>query len=239
MNPIRLFSTRNPPPVLFLAGLALLLAGCASSPRTHFYTLGAPEKPHTIGFNPDGVRLGLWRVQLPEMLDRTEIVTREGRFHIKLAELHRWAERLDDNISRVIAHELARRLDTDNISVSPWPAHVKNDYQLRIRFSRFDGALGGEIVISGTWHLLDRNGTQALAKRSFRYAEHARGPEYTDMIASLNRLTRQLAADIAAHIPAQAGGSRKPHGASRYPGASGSRFPPARERRLGAGMTGG
>ena len=190
-------------PTLLAAILLLILGGCASSPPTRYYTLAtgyqlAPAH-QTSG---QGVHVGLWRVQLPEMLQRSEIVTRDDRYRVSLADLHRWAERLDDNISRRLAEELAQRLDSENISLSPWRAYITNDYQVKIEFTRFDGTLGGDVVVSGTWLLLSGRGDSKLARKPFRYAAQAEGGGYSELVATLDELTRLLARDIAESIRA-------------------------------------
>ncbi len=193
-------------PTLLAAILLLILVGCASSPPTRYYTLGTGYRPapahQTSG---QGVHVGLWRVQLPEMLQRSEIVTRDDRYRVSLADLHRWAERLDDNISRRLAEELAQRLDSENISLSPWRAYITNDYQVKIEFTRFDGTLGGDVVVSGTWLLLSGRGDSELSRKPFRYAAQADGGGYSELVATLDELTRLLARDIAEWIRAYQG----------------------------------
>ena len=185
---------------LFIVSLILYLSACGSSPKTHFYTLDTNHPSNTPSdHRADGVRIGIWRVKLPELLDRSAIVTRRGQYNIELADFHKWADRLDDNISRLIASELANRLQTDRVVVSPWPTYAKNDYQIKIHIDRFDGELGGEIVLSGAWSLLNGEGNKELARKTFTFKEQAAGATYGDMIASLSQLTVQLAEKIA-HI---------------------------------------
>ena len=84
-----------------------------------------------------GIAVGVWTVMMPEYLDRAEIVTRNNPFEIELADFNRWAVDLDRNMTRLIAGELARRLKTDRVVISPWSAYSKNDYQVKIHIDRF------------------------------------------------------------------------------------------------------
>ncbi len=199
---------RGAPPAtllpLLMAALLVTIAGCASSPRTHFYTLGADDLAlEEVTRQADGVRIGLWRVKLPDFLDRPEIVLRTSPYTLELADFHHWAERLDSDITRLLAHELARQLKTRHITLSPWLANVRNDYQVKVDFSRFDGSLGGEVVVGGVWRLLDGKTGEELSRQPFRYSKVAPGPGFQDLVATLNALTHQLAGDMARVIAAR------------------------------------
>jgi uncharacterized lipoprotein YmbA len=188
----------------FIASLVIVLSACGSSPKTSFYTLSAapPSDTHSDQM-ADGVRVGIWRAKIPALLDRSEIVTRSGEHTIELADFHKWADRIDNSISRLVANELGRRLRTDHIVVSPWSSYTKNDYQVIMNIDRFDGELGGEIVFSGSWSLLNGEGNKELAREVFTYKEQAAGATYSDMIAALSKLTVQLATQIANVIAAR------------------------------------
>jgi len=87
---------------ILLIVLSLILAGCAKTPPSRFYTLsplsgseakaGAEKEDHdlTIGVGP---------ITLPDHLDRPQIVTRESSNVIELAEFDRWAGSLKENYS--------------------------------------------------------------------------------------------------------------------------------------------
>lgn len=189
---------------LIMTSLVIMLAACGTSPKTHFYVLDQARPSAALpARNAHGLRIGVWKARLPEFLDRSEIVTRRGPHTIELADFHKWAGRLDDNIARLVAHELGNRLHTGRVAVSPWPAYDKNDYQVKIVIDRFDGELGGDMVLSGAWRLLNGTGNRELAWQSFSLTSRADGPGYSDMIAALSTLTVRLADDIAAAIAAR------------------------------------
>src|SRR6185312_2554321 len=92
-----------------LASMAalLLLAGCASSPPTNFYTLSDTAAEATA---PAGVgHVVITGVTIPGEIDRPEIVRRIGPNQLSVAETDRWAASLDDTIRRVLIDDIGRR----------------------------------------------------------------------------------------------------------------------------------
>jgi uncharacterized lipoprotein YmbA len=87
---------------------ALLLAACASSPPTRFYTLvdTAPEGTPP----PNAGVVSINRVSIPGEIDRPEIVRWVGPNQLNISDLDRWAAPLDDTIQRVLTDDIARRV---------------------------------------------------------------------------------------------------------------------------------
>jgi len=189
---------------IFIVVLISGLIACGSSPKTHFYMLNAENASDSISQQKaGGVGVGVWKVQLPLLLDRYEIVTRTDIYSIELADFDKWAGSLGNNMTRLIASELGRRLQTDRVVISPWSSYRKNDYQVKIHVERFDGVLGGETVLSGAWSLLNAQGNKELARKSFSFQTQTKGKEYSDMVAALSQLTVKLSEQIAGVISVQ------------------------------------
>lgn len=187
-----------------IVSLMLCLTACGSSPKTYFYVLNAEYASDNISDKKaEGVGVGVWLVALPVMLDRSEIVTRSGPYGIELADFHHWAGGLATNMTRLIASELGRRLQSDRIVISPWSAYRKNDYQVKTHIDHFYGELGGEIVLSGAWSLLNDEGSKELIRQAFTFKTRASSKNYEDMAAALSKLTVQLSEQIANVIASQ------------------------------------
>jgi len=129
---------------IFVVTLLLLVASCGSSPKTDFYMLNADHGSLMQSANAaTGPAVGVWKVMLPDYLDRSEIVTRDNAYQIEMADFSWWAGNLENNMTVLIAAELSEGLLSNRVLVSPWESYRKHDYQLKIRVVRFDGALGG------------------------------------------------------------------------------------------------
>lgn len=190
--------------ILLIVSFILGLTACGSSPKTRFYVLNVEQSSDNLSDQKlKGVGVGLWSVNLPAVLNRPEIVTRSGQYKIDLADFHQWVGGLGNNITRLIASELGRGLKTDRVVISPWSSYRKNDYQVKIHIDRFDGELGGEMVLSGAWSLLNAEGNKELSREAFTYKTQAAGKDYSDMVAALSQLTVQLSEQIANLISSQ------------------------------------
>ena len=191
-------------PALPLIVLAGVLSGClgGGSPAAQFYVLDMPStvSDPVAAQAADGVAIGLGPIVLPDTVRRPQIVTREGAHGIALAEFHRWAGDLTANMTRLMAEVLMQRLATDRVALYPWPRARQLDYQVRVDVLRFDGSLGGDAVLEGTWTLLDGDGGKELNVSGFEFTEPSRGGKYPHLVEAFSRLTVRLAEQIAGSV---------------------------------------
>jgi len=138
-------------------------------------------------------------ISFPKYLDRPQIVSRAGRNQLALGEFDRWAEPLQENVSSVLAENLARLVPTDHILLNPWPGSARLDYQVRVDVLHLDGWLGGESTLLARWSLLDR-GERELVRQKAHLQVPTSGREYDAMVGALNQLIDTLSRDIAAAI---------------------------------------
>ena len=91
-----------------LVASLLGLGACASTP-SRFYILNTLTASETIPATAAarGPVIGVGPITFPKYLDRPQIVTRASRHQLTLGEFDRWAEPLQDNVSRVLAENLA------------------------------------------------------------------------------------------------------------------------------------
>jgi uncharacterized lipoprotein YmbA len=191
-----------------LFGSVFLLAGClgGTTPTPNFYVLDARVSQETSKIDAaTDVAIGVGPIVLPDTVRRPQIVTREGAHSIELAEFHRWGGDLSANMTRLMAEVLMQRLATDRVALYPWPSYRQLHYQIRVDVLRFDGALGGDAVLEGTWTLLDGDGTRELSVSGFAFTEPSRGGEYPHLVEAFSRLTVRLAEQIAGSIKRRSG----------------------------------
>ena len=97
----------SPRLVPFFLVVLVLLAGCLNlktgTPPAQYYLLSSlPEQQpveqiHEAGSGPV---VGVGPISLPRHLDRPQIVTMAGPNELRLSEFHRWAEPLQNSITR-------------------------------------------------------------------------------------------------------------------------------------------
>ena len=95
-------------------------AGCASSPKSHFYTLSSgaalerseTKTQYTVAIGP---------VTVPDIIDRPQIVTKIAANQVQIAEQARWAAPLKSEIPRVIDRK-STRLNSSHSAKSRMPS---------------------------------------------------------------------------------------------------------------------
>lgn len=120
-------------PTLLLA--AVVLAGCASEPRTNFYTLvpaavpaqAAAKAPYSVAIGPVGV---------PDSLDRPQMVLRSGANQVTISEFERWAGPLKNEIALAVAENL--KVQLGGASVFAYPQGTGADVTVSVDVQRFD-----------------------------------------------------------------------------------------------------
>ena len=199
-----------------LLGLAasIGLASCAVSDPTQFYTLApagnrstapratASTQRSTVP-GTGTVGIGVGPVILPGYLDRSQIVTRTSADQVELSMFHRWAEPLEEGISRILAEEIGARVPTERIVTFPWRGVVARtiQYQVVVAVLRFDGRPGGDVTLDARWRILGRDGDELALRRS-TVIEAAAGRGYESLVAAMTRALVTLGQEIAAEIKA-------------------------------------
>ncbi len=179
--------------------LALIgLTGCAGTPATNFYLLSTSQRT-TDGAEPQPIALGVGPVDMPEYLDRPQIVTRSGTGVVHLAEFDQWAEPLRVGVTRVLAEDLATALPTQSVAVFPWRGATRVDRQVMVRIPQFE-AVGNEVVLHARWNIDDAKGT-TLKTGETRVREPARGG-YAEIVKAMNRALATLGEEITAAVKA-------------------------------------
>ncbi|MDI3324471.1 PqiC family protein [Pontibacterium granulatum] len=188
---------------VILGVLALGMIGCAAQPPTHYYDLTAVSAPAKQRL-PQSVSLGIGPVTLPELLDQPGVVSRKGDTVVNVATYHIWAGELEPAFTRVLAENVARRLEHDRVWPSPWDNRFRPEYQVRIFVDRFSGEVNGEVVLNLTWSLLGDYGQELIRTQRYRGTVIAEGG-YHGYVNALNQLlaafSEQLASELVGQVP--------------------------------------
>ena len=191
---------------LLFALLALLLSGCGRSQTTVWYQLDAAAPRQTADtVVARRMSIGLGPLVLPEIVNRPQIVTRSGASRVELADRHRWAEPLQDNIARVMRDDLAILLVTEQIIFYPWSRGTGVDYQVKVEIVRFEGQGLEQAELEFLWSVLDREGEIVVPQRRSRQEVPAASADHEGLVKALSealaRCCREIAAELA-RLPA-------------------------------------
>lgn len=199
MSPLRPLPRRR------FAGLAgaALLAGCAATQPTSFYTLAPVTEPDVAKRATNGLVIGLGPITLPQYLDRPGIVTREGANRMRLADLHQWAEPLEPLLTRIMAEDLYALLDAGDVIPIPQRGDIPLDRVVEVDIGRFDADAAGQVVLDARWRIYQGDNETLLASGRSQVAEQgAPVPDYTAIVAAMSRAVGQVSEEIARAIAA-------------------------------------
>jgi uncharacterized lipoprotein YmbA len=180
-----------------LAVLCLSVGACASAPE-HLYTLDTSERPPATS-RPDLPIVLVGPVAIPEMLDRPQLVVREGKYGIVFNEQQRWATPLKDSLPIVIATELGEHCPRAIFRLrSGIEAEVPHAL-LTIEFTNIEinRATGTSVV--ATWAY--RNGDQRGIESAGDGQADIGSANFSGYVDSLQRALRAWAKDVAPQLP--------------------------------------
>lgn len=180
-----------------IAVTALLsLTACTTTPVTNFYTL-ADRGPVEQKLRSDLI-LALGPIELPQYLDRPQLVTRIDGNRLKVDEFNRWGGSLEEEIARVLAQHIGRSLGTRHIYSYPSRVVADSDYRLALDIRGFDGRLGGEVRLEVAWSLIaDYSGEIVHTSQASYRSETAAAGDYEAYVAALSDTLTQLGEDLA------------------------------------------
>lgn len=184
---------------MIFAGLgAAVLSACAAPLPTVFYTLNGDP---SAGGGRGSPSIEVLPAALPELLDRPQWVLQAGDGQVLIKESRRWAEPLRNEISRVIAGELGRLLDSSRVLAPNGGAEFSADYRLRLDVQRIDATLGKGVAVDVFWRLEPAKGKPLSGRsRLHEAAEGAGEAAYEQLLAAERRALQRVARDIAVEI---------------------------------------
>src|SRR5215831_6298050 len=125
--------------VVMSAVLAILGAGCSSTPPAHFYTLSPTSTPAATSSE---LSVAVGPVAVPASVDRPQIVVSLGPNSVWLDEFNRWAAPLQDDIARVVAENLVAMLGTPRVARASQVVSARFGYRAVIDVESFGSGPG-------------------------------------------------------------------------------------------------
>lgn len=200
---------------LFSAFGCWTLTGCALlQPRgdsTRFYVLTAPnvsmDRPGESEFRR--WKVGLRPVEVPAYLRSKAMVVRTGHNEIQFADFDRWAEPLEQGISRVMKETLS---SVPNVAGVTLNSHGEDtlDYEVTVRILACEGgrATNGpsSIRFAATWEVRSVGSRSPLTKHG-RFTPDPLawdGQSYGQLAERLSEVIAALSKTVVANLPREA-----------------------------------
>lgn len=180
---------------LTLLALPVLLTQCGAAGK-QFYVLTSEGPPPSGG----GRGIGVGPITIASYLDRPNLVFQQGNHQLIIAESHRWAGNLDENIARVLATNLGRQLNTGNVRTYPWVGDDGLRYQVAVDINSLHGTEAGDAILEATWRIYALPGRTLTSQGSWSGTEPLRADGYDELVAAQSRLLTTLSTQIAASL---------------------------------------
>ena len=169
--------------------VAFWVAGCASTPETHFHTL-VPTEPLTPaeGVQPDkGPRIRMETIRVPEAVDQPQWMVRLPDESLVMLEQERWTSALPDELYNgllQVLHERFGAVDARSMGAgSP-------QWRIRIDVSRFE-MRPGLAALEATWSVTPLEAGAETLRCSSYYRESAE-PGLAAIAAAHRRIVVRL-----------------------------------------------
>ena len=180
-----------------LAGACSFLKAHNDPTRTFVLTTSAP-KPSPAA--PVATVVGIDRIELPEYLVRSELVTRSASNQLQIADYEVWGEPLKEGFARTLRRDLENELDGASVATAPFDPAAKPELAVDVDVQRFERVAQEGALLEARWTLRDLKHGTVVARRDARLREPVAGANTHAAVVALSHDVAALAAEIAAAV---------------------------------------
>lgn len=178
--------------------LAIMMVSCGRSPDSKFYSLssvpGATARTRGVG-------VGVGPIKVAKYLQQPQIVTRKNANRLFLAEFHRWAAPLRDDIDRVLITDLQIMLNSSHVYQYPNKNKLPMKYQVAVTINEFDTMNNGVSNLRAHWQLFSLPNKCLIRSKNVNYKTRVAGKvTYDKIVEAMSRNLTDLSHDIAQQI---------------------------------------
>jgi hypothetical protein len=182
------------------------LSSCfrAKIDKTQFYVLTPFTKtsiqeidpPENQASQSKNVRFILGPVTIPNYLERSTIASRKSDNRLHYSESHRWAEPLQENISRVMKENFELIQPSSEIQSIGEYGNRNLKYQLEVHFSQFESTDAGKVLLAARWKLYERKKQKLLMTQDEFFSKEAQNKSMDARVAALSQVLSKLTVKI-------------------------------------------
>lgn len=186
----------------FVVAVALALAGCGGSPKTHFYTLVPEAAAHQNPPASHAPPLQVGRVALPGTLDRAAMVTLGPGTAVSVSDQDRWSAPLNELVRRTLTADLRQRLGDTNVLDPGDPAPPHGVRMVVLNVQQFGADSAGQVVLTADWTVARLVGGKQTAQAPHTVTLHASaGSTHGAAVsAAMSKVLGELADRIAGSV---------------------------------------
>jgi len=178
--------------------LCAFAAGCATTPAARLYTLSASSPAAETALD---ISVSVGPVSIPAAVDRPQIVVATAANQVRLDDFNRWTSPLQENLSSVIADNLAALLGSSRVTRFPKTSSADADFRVAIEVTRFESVPGQWATLDAAWTVRRMSdGVVQTHRTSAR--EPVQDQSYEALAAAHSRAAARLSQDIAEAVRA-------------------------------------
>lgn len=189
--------------VLGIFIVAFVVSGCGTSPAAKFYTLTpvAQQKQEKAVIGTGSASpIAIGPVEIPEYLDRSEIVTRADQNQLILSEFNLWGGSLKTDVNRVLIENVSHFLAADGIPIVTWKLGITDIQKVPVQIVRFDGTPNDSILLKARWAVIEKDGKNFEFVRESSITVSVKGGNYNSVVAAMSEALGELSKEIASGI---------------------------------------
>lgn len=176
----------------------LLLAGCGSSPPTHYFSLKAvPPEGGAPAARFKGPPIQVRDIQLPPTLDRLEMVVSGPGPQVNVLGSDRWAAPLKELVRQTLTQDLRDRLGEKAVLPPGAPVQSGKVQVLILSMQRFSADSQGRVTLETSWSLGRGNPPKAVVTRQTKVQANAGSSAPGAVAEAMSRALGKLADRIA------------------------------------------
>ena len=188
-----------------------ILAACGGKPlQISYYSLAAlnASAPASVPVaTMPGISIGIGPVHVPELLSRSQILTRAGDHRLIYAETHRWAGDVEKDVSSTVRENISFLLGTERVAVYPWHPAFRPTYRVVLDILAFDGIRGEYAEVIVRWAINDGRSKALLVVKKTVARELTGGDTYDDLVkaqsTALAVVSREISEELAQRATAE------------------------------------
>ncbi len=130
-----------------LLAATLLAAGCIGAAKTRYFLLSPTATPTAGAAKPTALAY-IRNCQLPDYLDRTEMVMRKSQNEVVFRDFDNWAQMPEKMIQRILRENVARIIGAENVAGDKAPQSHLDIVQIDYEFNQLDPTTNGVLQVN-------------------------------------------------------------------------------------------
>jgi len=187
--------------------IAVMVSGCASSPQPRLYvfsTDGKEAEAVSRSTAESKYTVRIKALQLPQYIDRPQIVSRISPGELNADEFNRWGIPLSSSLARELAMNLMSDLPDAYVDINSWKGQKDTTYLVDLDIIHLDGQLGGAVVLEAQWSVSKPGAPDEPATiKLSSYQRKTSDKTYESYVETMKLIVEDLGKDIAEVIKEQ------------------------------------